>query len=463
MTRRELAALTAPDAEAGVIHALLKGEAIPDLPDPAQTFTVYRFRVVFEVIRDLRAEGDAAEPVTAARRLQDRGLLDAAGGVTGISALTLPEAWAGTAETCACILRETARRRELAEAGERLARAASTPGGDPEAALLEAAALANPAATERRRGLRVEDVPPIWSFEVQTQYLVAELLAEASVTLLSGDSGAGKSTLALSIAGAVAHGRPWAGRAARQCRVLYLDRENPLHVVKERLSRMGIAQTQALTVWGGWVDPGPPAPAVPDVLRWARENRALIIVDSLVAFHDGSEQDASETRRFLNQVRRLANLGATVLLIHHTGKCETAKEYRGSSDIKASVDAAYLLQPLGGDGSKLERLKLKPFKGRFAPLSPILLEYVAGAGFQAIHDTAMAQREAASDVVQAIVRDFPGCSREHVLAEARRRGVSRDDAREALTSAEKEGRLTVETGDRGRKIYTPAGGGWNEI
>jgi RecA-family ATPase len=88
----------------------------------------------------------------------------------------------------------------------------------------------------------------------------------------------------------------------------------------------------------------------------------LIIFDSLIQFHTGSEQDSSETRRYLDQYRRLAHLGPGIVLPHHTGKGEGAKQYRGSSDIKASVDQAFCLEALSdGGGSTTRELRLSPF------------------------------------------------------------------------------------------------------
>jgi len=141
ITRQELAALTAPEAERGLLYALLaRGEAVPDLDDPS-VWTIHRYSLVYLAIRELAATGAALEPVALADHLQARGELEAAGVVATISELTLPDSWAGSAATCAKILRERARRRELAEAGERLVRAASTPGGDPEAVLASASTL----------------------------------------------------------------------------------------------------------------------------------------------------------------------------------------------------------------------------------------------------------------------------------------------------------------------------------
>jgi hypothetical protein len=41
----------------------------------------------------------------------------------------------------------------------------------------------------------------------------------------------------------------------------------------------------------------------------------------------------------------------TIITLHHTGKAESAQDYRASSDIKASVDIAYKLTVLA-DGSR---------------------------------------------------------------------------------------------------------------
>jgi len=141
LTRRELAGLSAPEAEAGFLYAALvaRDAAVPELA--ADVFSVHRHRLVYQAIQHLAAAGRAVELVTVAEHLTTRDQLEAVGGYAGLSALTLPEAWAGSADACADVLREKAGRRALAEAGERLARAASTPGGDPEAALATLAAL----------------------------------------------------------------------------------------------------------------------------------------------------------------------------------------------------------------------------------------------------------------------------------------------------------------------------------
>jgi hypothetical protein len=65
----------------------------------------------------------------------------------------------------------------------------------------------------------------------------------------------------------------------------------------------------------------------------------------------------------MSQLRRLADMGAAVIVLHHSGKGESARDYRGSSDIKAAIDVGYLLTNMGDGG--LDRLRLKAFKTRF--------------------------------------------------------------------------------------------------
>ncbi len=190
-------------------------------------------------------------------------------------------------------------------------------------------------------------LPSIWKLDMRTSWVVEGLVTESAVTLLTGDSGVGKSTFGLAVAGAVAHGVPFVGFPTMQRRVLYVDGENPGGVVRERLGRLGIAETDALTVWGGWNEVAPKGPYYSGVIEWVHEHRGLIVYDSLIQFHPGSEQDSSETRRYMSQFRALANAGASVLLLHHTGKGENARQYRGSTDIKASVDLAFVLEEVG--------------------------------------------------------------------------------------------------------------------
>ena len=113
--------------------------------------------------------------------------------------------------------------------------------------------------------------------------------------------------------------------------VLYLDSENPASSIRERLDLLGIERTPDLVYWGGWHDPAPHGPDSPSVIQFARDTRGLIVCDSVIAFLQGDEQSATEVRRFMQGFRQLASIGASIICIHHSGKGENAKAYRGSS------------------------------------------------------------------------------------------------------------------------------------
>ena len=273
------------------------------------------------------------------------------------------------------------------------------------------------------------------------EWLIEGLIARSSVTLLSGESGCGKSTFALGMAGAVVHGQKFLGRNVDQRDVLIVDRENAAWIYQERLERLHIEKSPLLHVCGPWWKPQASGPKEPDIVEFAREKQPLIIFDSLIAFHSGSEQDASETRRYLDDFRKLATEGAAVLLIHHTGKSEGSKEYRGSSDIKASVDAGYLLKSKPGP---LQSLSLTPYKSREGSLSPIDITVNEGR-FEVSGDR---DRE----VVEAVIRGNPKLNQSQIVSRAE--GIPAHKVRAILGTGEREGWLKVVEGLKNAQLYT---------
>jgi archaellum biogenesis ATPase FlaH len=240
------------------------------------------------------------------------------------------------------------------------------------------------------RILRIEDVPSIWNVPGEFEWLIDKAVTVGSVNLLSAESGTGKSWVAYGLAAAVATGSPFAGLGVRQRPVVYFDGENPSATVKDRLKALGVSHTPELTVWGGWADDPPPGPDDARVLDFAQRKGALLIWDSLVEFNPGDEMNATETRQFMKKFRALANLGATILVLHHSGKSDKSQDYRGSSDIKASVDTAYKLETVELKDGKLHRLRLVNFKSRSAPGQNFPLEFHAQEGFKGFTGLAVA-------------------------------------------------------------------------
>jgi KaiC/GvpD/RAD55 family RecA-like ATPase len=281
---------------------------------------------------------------------------------------------------------------------------------------------------EERSILTSPDLTSVWDTEAKVEWIVDGMIPEGSVNLISAESGTGKTWFAYAMAGAVARGEPFLGLTVKQMPVLYIDGENPLALVKNRLSNLVIPKIANLGIWGGWAKEPPPGPSEKVVEVFARESRGLIIWDSLIEFHTGEESSATDTRKYMKDFRKLANSGATILLLHHTGKSGTSKRYRGSSDIKAAVDTAYLLTKgtniVGSD--RLRHLKMTNFKSRFAEGRNFQMEFTAGKGFCAVGDS-NANDTNNDAVLGSLITNEPINGTKFKLL-ARARGISREAA-----------------------------------
>src|SRR5437868_5972548 len=85
--------------------------------------------------------------------------------------------------------------------------------------------------------------PSVWDENANIEWLIADIIPLNGITLISGPSGTGKSWLSYAVGGAVAHGQPFLGQTVEQRLVLYLDRENPLAIVKRNLNDLAITRT----------------------------------------------------------------------------------------------------------------------------------------------------------------------------------------------------------------------------
>jgi len=298
----------------------------------------------------------------------------------------------------------------------------------------------------------VSDVASIREYASQKiDFIVEGIIAAGTVTVISGESGAGKTTLVTAICSAVERGIPFAGLATQRRPVLMLDKENPLPVVVERFDRLGIQDGPNFKVWGGWAPEEPPAPFSPIVIEWVKacEPKPLIVVDSLVSFHGGNENDATETRAYMQGFRRLADLGATMIVLHNSGKSDSAKEYRGSSDIKASIDVGYHLANLG-DSLQLGILRLKAFKARFNVQPEVILNYRAGR----FEVDGRGPSQTVSESLRVLLIANPGIKAQEFESMAQGKGLGRDRARNFLKNGVYEETIQIAPGPFNTRFHT---------
>lgn len=180
-----------------------------------------------------------------------------------------------------------------------------------------------------------------------SNYLVKGLLDRGTYGEIYGPSGEGKTFVVMDIGYHIALGKEWMGHKVRQADVLYVgfeafgglatraqalmekyDRGAPMYFLPGDFNLREPEGRQAL---------GQSIAALPN-------KPGLIVIDTFAyALMGGDENSAQDVQAFNVAVQALiANTGATVLIIHHTGKDES-KGARGSSAMKAAVDTEIMV------------------------------------------------------------------------------------------------------------------------
>jgi bifunctional DNA primase/polymerase-like protein/AAA domain-containing protein len=181
--------------------------------------------------------------------------------------------------------------------------------------------------------------------EEQFSGIAKDLLAPGAITLISAPRGLGKTHIAHALAVAVATGGVFRGEQMKPARVLLVDRDNPSHVIKERLDRWGAGQTENLHVLARQ-----DGPALKDKKAWEKfpiEQYDMVIIDSLGSFTEGvTEKEGKATTEFLATVLDLARKGIAVFILHNTTK--DASNMRGRGEVADRLDIIYEVRDATG-------------------------------------------------------------------------------------------------------------------
>jgi hypothetical protein len=179
------------------------------------------------------------------------------------------------------------------------------------------------------------------------------------------------------------------------------------------------------------------------------------VVDSLVAFSNVDENDAGEVRGYMQGFRQLAGMGATLVVLHHSGKGESSKQYRGSSDIAASIDTGYRLVNFNADESlQLDTLTLKTFKARCNVLPEIVLHYKDGLFSMDTRAACLSN----ADILIAILKATPGITKTAFEEAAKHGGVSLRRARDFLSERVVDGAVQITVGPHNIHCISWTGG-----
>ena len=271
--------------------------------------------------------------------------------------------------------------------------------------------------------------------DIHQEWVVKDVIPAQALTMIAGPAGSGKSTVTLLLAHSVAQGVPFLGHETIQTPVLIVDRENGAAIYKERFERLNIDKHPNIRYWGSWNDIPPEGPSFIGFIKLAEQLKPLIIFDSFIAFlENGSEQDATDIRKYTRLYRALTNAGATVIFIHHTGKSDNSKDYRGSSGIKDDVDMAWTLSSTEYLGSA----KLKKTKCREGMTGDIAFS-LEGAGLVGIEAAYIPDTDPDWDIVIDFVKANPDLNQTQFAKQIT--SVPPLKARKILLAATKKGIL----------------------
>jgi hypothetical protein len=299
-----------------------------------------------------------------------------------------------------------------------------------------------------QRSLR-DLIPNVFEYPIPTHpWLVDGIIAEGSLNLLAGSPGQYKTWLALELSRAVAHGENFLGRATRKRPVLYADLENSVAEIKRRLEILGFESTLDFMYWGMHCDLSPASigsGVYPEFVE--REAvKPLIVFDSLVRFSTAeNENDAAQMAQVMSGFRLLNAKGATVLLLHHSGK-SAGSAVRDSSDITAGPDVVLTVASCD-DGA----INLKTAKTRFSEPFELKLRFDPDSGgpvFKVCDDSAGEKRRKEVETVTEFIRANPGQSLRQIISALSGR-VPNHRVRDIMA----EDRFRYEDGPRNAKLF----------
>jgi hypothetical protein len=222
--------------------------------------------------------------------------------------------------------------------------------------------------------------PPAW--------LVSRYIPENSIVELFGEYASCKSFLTLDWALSIASGKPWLGRKVQQGHVIYVYAEGTQGLRKRSLAW---CKEHGLDDFPEKFHAIPRAVNIrnPDDLDYLAlaiklelngEKPSLIVLDTLNrCFGGGEENSNKDMSEFLASSDKLKEeFGATVLVVHHSGKDRT-KGGRGASALGGAMDVIFELvkdsrdQPLAI--LRNNTATTKPHKDS-SPLPDLALEFV---------------------------------------------------------------------------------------
>ena len=186
-----------------------------------------------------------------------------------------------------------------------------------------------------------------------TAWLIDDYIETNSLTLCFAPPESFKSFFAVDIAASVATGIPWHGSQVKQGAVFYIAGEG-IPGLKKRFRAWELAKGVDTEQYPLFLSSGAGdfsrISQVANIIKSMNEicqqgvKPCLIVIDTLARnFGGGNENDAQAMNQFIRSVDLIRKVWeCTILIVHHTGYASTERG-RGSSALRAAVDAEYMI------------------------------------------------------------------------------------------------------------------------
>lgn len=224
----------------------------------------------------------------------------------------------------------------------------------------------------------------ICELDAEISWLIPGLIPRYGVVVLAGKGGVGKSFLALHIAKCLLKGDKFLDLVdvRKSGKILIMDKENDLAVLKARLKMMDMADLESLIIYPNpdvFIDQEKGIEFIEQEIR--AEKPDLVILDSWTQFLSRTdENNPIQVNNVIMSLRKLAQEhNVCFLIIHHLRKSqfyavEQIDELRGSSALVNAVDAVILLR--GGGVEKT----INTVKNRMGTPKHYSLDFIVDEG-----------------------------------------------------------------------------------
>jgi hypothetical protein len=252
----------------------------------------------------------------------------------------------------------------------------------------------------------------VTELDIQVEWIVDKAIPKKCVIMFVGRRGIGKTWFMIRMIECILQGKDFLGMPTVQIPTFYVDFENPLPVIHDRLKTLKEGwkmKGYPAFYWHRYHDPAPPRI---DSVGWVHYQRflkengeCLIVFDTLRSAQMQNLNDDQDSAKLMERLKHLSDIGATVVLLHHTPKYDTTT-FKASGTLADLADHMLILKDAKERGvycySTLEKTRYDEFE--------VYLTRNGNHDFAGRDDPFLAEL---APIIQ-LIKEHPGCNQKFI-------------------------------------------------